>query len=234
MVQAVDNTTKIRGANLPIGGLSAHHHCLCAFHKITQTLRKLMARNRCSRHQRAVGYTILAKTHDVLRTSETEEELNDRLSALHRNIQGNYILPDSRYLEANPLKVSKPKKLSKNKPSKQRKVKTKKPKQSAPSDVAVGVAKLDEASAALPQNLQVPMHEIQKFCGYDEGNQEIQLIWEGTAGEQDQQCAYQLHCDLGEVVFGRLCEDAGIDLSIVKRTSGIAAASGAPAGVAVR
>jgi len=228
----VDNTTIIGGANLPIGGLSAHHHCLCAFHKITQTLRKFMARNRLTRQQRAVGYTILAKVHGVLRSSETEEELNHRLAELHRAIKGNYIEPDSRYLETRILTVSKkakPKKKSRadntlrgSTPSVAR------------SPVGVGpqgVPKLDEASPAIAQNLQGPKYEIQSFCGYDEGAQEIRLVWEGTDGVEAQECAFELHSDLGEVVFERLCQDAGIDLSLVKRTAGIGASS---VGVEVR
>ena len=191
-----------------------------------------MARNRLTRQQRAVGYTILAKVHGVLRSSETEEELNHRLSELHRDIKGNYIEPDSRYLETRVLTVSKKSKLKpkKNTTRKRRKAAP----SSARSPVGVdppGVPKLDEASAAISQNLQAPMYEIQAFCGYDQDAQEIRLVWEGTGGVEAQECAFELHSDLGEVVFERLCQGAGVDLSLVKRTAGIGASS---VGVEVR
>ena len=202
-----------------------------------------MAYNRFTRHQRAVGYTILARVHNVLRGSETEEELNERLQALHGDISGNYVQPDERYLDdSRKLKASvsqkgkrKPKPKSaaaKGGPTKRQRggtLPSAEREQVDPPlsvDLHVNLSKRDEASAAIAQDMEGDTFEIQKFCSYDAAKYELLVVWEGTDGEPVGQCAFNLHHDLGDVTFERLCSEADIDPFLVKSSSGIGAAAG--------
>jgi hypothetical protein len=258
VTQAARNTTRLTEWNLPIGGLAAHHHCLCAFHKITQTLRKLMAYNRCTQLQRAVAYTILAKVHATLRGSETEEELNERLQRLHSDVLGNFIEADPRYLDTRPLASSRSKKGNSRQkkkaagaaggPSKKQRGTETQPfpvpsRQrgqggAAQCDSACSggvdrpehVSEWGGASAATAKNDEGGVYHIKKFCSYDADRYELLVVWEGTDGEPSGESAFNLYHDLGDAPFGRLCEDAGIDVSAVKESCGI----GADAGVEVR
>ena len=247
VVEAVANTTKIRGSNLPIGGLAGHHHNLCAFHKITQTLCRLMAINRCTRYQRAVMYTILAKVHATLRGSETRDELNGRLQQLHKDIEGNYVKPDERYLQPRVLKEPKWRRKTKSvdncgtgdaTKATAAKSKNAKKKVRRTSAACTNLSKSDEASPAIAQNMQgLDTYQVKNFVSYDKVNLEVLVAWDDDEESEVAQCAYELHCDLGDKVFRRLCADAKIDVAEVIESAGIdvgSAAGGAAVGVEVR